>query len=106
MVRHLRTSPVRLHGDFEMEDPATPEEVVRLFIIDRDGVRHAVAGKVGDNLLYVCHRWRHECSESIALEGACEASLACSTCHVIVRAIVSSNTASTDRALSRPSCSP
>ncbi len=46
--------------------------------IDRKGVRHAVAGKVGDNVLYLAHR------HGIELEGSCEASLACSTCHVYV----------------------
>ena len=35
-------------------------------------------GKVGDNVLYLAHRYK------IPLEGACEASLACSTCHVYV----------------------
>lgn len=37
-----------------------------------------VNGKVGDNVLYLAHR--HE----IEMEGACEASLACTTCHVYV----------------------
>mgnify|MGYP006365199081 FL=1 len=35
-------------------------------------------GKVGDNVLYLAHR--HE----IEMEGACEASLACTTCHCYV----------------------
>uniref|UniRef100_A0A1B0CD51 2Fe-2S ferredoxin-type domain-containing protein n=2 Tax=Lutzomyia longipalpis TaxID=7200 RepID=A0A1B0CD51_LUTLO len=39
----------------------------------------AVRGKVGDNVLYLAHR--HE----IEMEGACEASLACTTCHVYVK---------------------
>ena len=34
---------------------------------------------VGENMLSVAHR------EEIDLEGACEGSLACSTCHVIVK---------------------
>ena len=39
----------------------------------------------GDNLLYLFHRWRGTPGkEDLSLEGACEASLACSTCHVIV----------------------
>lgn len=46
--------------------------------IDRESKRRPVRGKVGDNVLYLAHR--HE----IDLEGACEASLACSTCHVYV----------------------
>ena len=46
--------------------------------IDKDGTRTEVAGAVGDNCLYLAHR------HGINLEGACEASLACSTCHVIL----------------------
>lgn len=34
---------------------------------------------VGENMLSVAHR------EEIDLEGACEGSLACSTCHVIIK---------------------
>jgi ferredoxin len=37
-----------------------------------------VKGKVGDNVMYLAHK--HE----IEMEGACEASLACTTCHVYV----------------------
>ena len=83
-TRPLRTTPRRLHGDHEWEDPASPEEVVTVIVIDRNGDKHEVKGKVGDNLLYIFHRWRRD-NPSLALEGACEASLACSTCHVIVR---------------------
>lgn len=36
-------------------------------------------GKVGDNVLYLAHRYQ------IPMEGACEASLACTTCHVYVK---------------------
>lgn len=46
--------------------------------IDKDGKRTAVKGKIGDNVLYLAHRW------GIEMEGACEASLACTTCHVYV----------------------
>ncbi|KAF6769568.1 hypothetical protein AHF37_12270 [Paragonimus kellicotti] len=35
-------------------------------------------GKVGDNLMYLAHRYQ------VDIEGACETSLACSTCHVHV----------------------
>ena len=38
---------------------------------------------MGDNLLYLLHNWRHT-HPDVALEGACEASIACSTCHVVV----------------------
>lgn len=46
--------------------------------IDKDGNRIKVRGKVGDNVLYLAHRY------NIEMEGACEASLACTTCHVYV----------------------
>ena len=70
-----------------MQDPKSPDEVVRLFVVTRTGERVAVQGKVGDNLLYLAHRWRHDNPE-LALEGACEASIACSTCHVIVSVLL------------------
>ena len=83
--RNLRTTRLVAHGAYEWQDPQSPEDVVRFTVVDRDGVKHDVAGKVGDNLLYLSHRLR-KTAEKLALEGACEASLACSTCHVIVRA--------------------
>lgn len=46
--------------------------------ITKDGTRIDVTGAVGDNCLYLAHR------NGIDLEGACEASLACSTCHVVL----------------------
>jgi len=44
----------------------------------KDGNQLKIKGKVGDNVMYLAHRYQ------IPLEGACEASLACSTCHVYV----------------------
>ncbi|XP_023857086.2 ferredoxin-2, mitochondrial [Salvelinus sp. IW2-2015] len=58
------------------EDPQ--EDVVNVVYIDRSGKRIPVKAKVGDNAMYLAHR------HNIELEGACEASLACSTCHVYV----------------------
>jgi ferredoxin len=66
-----------------MQDAEKPEDVVNLTIVARDGSRHERQGKVGDNLLYLFHRWQRT-DPAISLEGACEASLACSTCHVIL----------------------
>ena len=51
---------------------------VHVVFVDKDGAEQRVRGKVGDNVLYLAHRY------GVALEGACEASLACSTCHVYV----------------------
>lgn len=81
--RSFRSTPASLHGDYEMQDPASPEDVVRVNFVSRDGSRHQVNGKVGDNLMYLAHRYQDD-NPAVALEGACEASLACSTCHVIV----------------------
>ncbi|XP_065904267.1 adrenodoxin-like protein 1, mitochondrial [Dysidea avara] len=79
---HLRRSisycPVLHHGEYERQNPKSPDEIVNVTFIDRDGEVHKVRGKVGDNVLYLAHRY------DIELEGACEASLACTTCHVYV----------------------
>lgn len=48
--------------------------------IDRDGERIAVEGEEGQDIMRLAHE------NEIDLEGACEGSLACSTCHVIVDA--------------------
>ena len=46
--------------------------------IERDGTPRAVDAPLGLSVLEVAHR------NGIDIEGACEGSLACSTCHVIV----------------------
>lgn len=46
--------------------------------IERDGTRREVDAPVGLSVLEVAHK------HDIDLEGACEGSLACSTCHVII----------------------
>lgn len=51
---------------------------VNITYITKDGDRISVRGKIGDNALYLAHRYQ------IPMEGACEASLACTTCHVYV----------------------
>ncbi|XP_042341492.1 ferredoxin-2, mitochondrial [Plectropomus leopardus] len=77
--RHLQTSKGLHHseeGSSTAEDPE--EDVVNVVYIDRSGQRIPVKAKVGDNVLYLAHK------HGIDLEGACEASLACSTCQVYV----------------------
>lgn len=46
--------------------------------VEPNGSRHEVDAPVGLSVLEIAH------SNNIDLEGACEGSLACSTCHVIV----------------------
>mmetsp|Transcript_23031 Transcript_23031/g.50404 ORF Transcript_23031/g.50404 Transcript_23031/m.50404 type:complete len:207 (+) Transcript_23031:176-796(+) len=82
-LRSLRSTAPSQHGEYEMQDAKSPDEVVRVVFIARDGSRHEINGKVGDNLLYLAHRYQKE-NAALALEGSCEASLACSTCHVVV----------------------
>ena len=50
----------------------------RMTFIDRKGERREVDAPDGLSLLEIAHR------HGIDLEGACEGSMACSTCHVIV----------------------
>jgi 2Fe-2S ferredoxin len=49
-----------------------------MVFIERDGTPRKVDAPVGLSVLEVAHR------AGIDIEGACEGSLACSTCHVIV----------------------
>jgi 2Fe-2S ferredoxin len=53
---------------------------VKVVFVLPDGSEQEVFANEGESLLHVAH------GNSIALEGACEGALACSTCHVIVDA--------------------
>ncbi|HEX4185704.1 MAG TPA: ferredoxin family 2Fe-2S iron-sulfur cluster binding protein [Stellaceae bacterium] len=50
----------------------------KMIFIERDETRREVDAPLGDSVLQVARR------HDIDIEGACEGSLACSTCHVIV----------------------
>jgi ferredoxin, 2Fe-2S len=50
----------------------------KMIFVERDGTRREVDAPLGLSVLAVAHR------HDIDIEGACEGSLACSTCHVIV----------------------
>ena len=50
----------------------------KMTFVEPNGTRHEVDAPVGLSVLEIAH------SNNIDLEGACEGSLACSTCHVIV----------------------
>ncbi|KAL3869970.1 hypothetical protein ACJMK2_042590 [Sinanodonta woodiana] len=75
---HRKNSQLR-HGEYEWKDPKSEDEVVSIVYIDKNGKRYPVKGKIGDNAMYLAHR------HGIEIEGACEASLACCTCHVYVQ---------------------
>eukprot|EP01135_Chromosphaera_perkinsii_P001819 Nk52_evm88s210 gene=Nk52_evmTU88s210 len=67
------------HGGNEGNPPKSEDEVVNITYVLKDGSKQEVKGKVGDNVMYLAHHY------GIDIEGACEASLACSTCHVYVK---------------------
>jgi 2Fe-2S ferredoxin len=50
----------------------------KMVFIERDGTHKEVEAPLGLSVLEIAHR------NSVDIEGACEGSLACSTCHVIV----------------------
>jgi 2Fe-2S ferredoxin len=50
----------------------------KMTFIERDGSRREVEAPLGLSVLEIAHR------HGVDIEGACEGSLACSTCHVIV----------------------
>jgi ferredoxin, 2Fe-2S len=50
----------------------------KMTFIEADGTRREVEAPLGLSVLEVAHK------HSVDIEGACEGSLACSTCHVIV----------------------
>jgi 2Fe-2S ferredoxin len=52
--------------------------MAKVVFIERNGARKEVNAQEGTTLLQVAH------ANGIDMEGACEGSLACSTCHVIV----------------------
>ena len=52
----------------------------KMVFVQRDGTRKEVDAPLGLSVLEIAHR------HGVDIEGACEGSLACSTCHVVVDA--------------------
>jgi ferredoxin, 2Fe-2S len=50
----------------------------KMTFIERDGTRKEVDAPLGLSVLEIAHK------HGVDIEGACEGSLACSTCHVVV----------------------
>lgn len=50
----------------------------KMVFIERNGTRKEVEAPLGLSVLEIAHR------NNVDIEGACEGSLACSTCHVVV----------------------
>lgn len=75
--RHVRrVHSTRRCGHGYSSKSLDPSTAIRLTFIDRDGQSHQVLAPPGKSLLEIAH------ANEIDLEGACEGSLACSTCHV------------------------
>lgn len=56
----------------------TPQQMIRVTFVSSRGGEQTVSGPVGQDLMRLAH------ANDIDLEGACEGSLACSTCHVVL----------------------
>eukprot|EP00197_Chlamydomonas_leiostraca_P002095 CAMPEP_0202858482 /NCGR_PEP_ID=MMETSP1391-20130828/997_1 /ASSEMBLY_ACC=CAM_ASM_000867 /TAXON_ID=1034604 /ORGANISM="Chlamydomonas leiostraca, Strain SAG 11-49" /LENGTH=203 /DNA_ID=CAMNT_0049537405 /DNA_START=21 /DNA_END=632 /DNA_ORIENTATION=+ len=72
--RSISSSACVAHGS---GSSSTSGETITITYIDKENKEHTVQAPLGKNLLEVAH------DNEIDLEGACEASLACSTCHLI-----------------------
>lgn len=72
----FHTSSLKCHET----DPevALRPDTINVSFITRTGEKIQVKGREGERVLYLAHR------KGIDMEGACEASLACTTCHVYV----------------------
>ncbi|TRM55975.1 2Fe-2S ferredoxin-type domain-containing protein [Schizophyllum amplum] len=75
-ARFLHTSPVARHGSITRPEPGTG---IKVHFKDAKGNDlKTVEAMEGDDILSIAHE------HDIDLEGACEGSIACSTCHVIL----------------------
>lgn len=74
--RTIHSSSVVYHGSVTRPEPGTG---IKVYFKDSKGnLLKAIEGNEGDDLLSLAHE------HDIDLEGACEGSVACSTCHVIL----------------------
>lgn len=53
----LNTTAITLNGDYEYEDPKSKDEIVQITYIQRDGTERNIQGKIGDNAMYLAHRY-------------------------------------------------
>ncbi|KAH6665641.1 putative 2 iron, 2 sulfur cluster binding protein [Halenospora varia] len=74
-VRPFSATAASLHGHLA---PPKPGEELYITFIDKEGDEHKLAVCKGDNLLEIAQ------THDIEMEGACEGSCACSTCHIVV----------------------
>eukprot|EP01121_Diplochlamys_sp_Union-15-3_P022396 TRINITY_DN9517_c0_g1_i1.p1 TRINITY_DN9517_c0_g1~~TRINITY_DN9517_c0_g1_i1.p1 ORF type:complete len:166 (-),score=15.40 TRINITY_DN9517_c0_g1_i1:58-555(-) len=74
--RKLSGTRVLKHGADEKKWEGVPR--IDVHFILKDGTKKTVSAPIGMHILELAHK------NDIELEGACEGSCACSTCHVIV----------------------
>ncbi|KAJ9130943.1 hypothetical protein P3X46_033907 [Hevea brasiliensis] len=72
---HLFSTPA---SGSDIVDGSEGKETISVTFVDKDGEEKNLNVPIGMSMLEAAHE------NDIELEGACEASLACSTCHVIV----------------------
>jgi len=74
--RSFQNSAISRHGDITPPKPGTG---IKVHFKDSKGdLIKTIEGNSGDDILSLAHEY------DIDLEGACEGSIACSTCHVIL----------------------
>ncbi|KAI8968698.1 2Fe-2S ferredoxin-type domain-containing protein [Trametes punicea] len=74
--RAFHSTNVASHGDIQRPEPGTG---IKVHFKDHKGnLIKTVEANDGDDILSIAHEY------DIDLEGACEGSVACSTCHVII----------------------
>ncbi|KAI0735593.1 2Fe-2S ferredoxin-type domain-containing protein [Earliella scabrosa] len=75
-TRSFHNTPVSQHGGIDRPEPGTG---IKVHFKDSKGqLLKTVEANEGDDILSIAHEY------DIDLEGACEGSVACSTCHVIL----------------------
>ncbi|XP_020272633.1 adrenodoxin-like protein 1, mitochondrial [Asparagus officinalis] len=65
-------------GKTQGEEDFGQKETISVTFVNKDGEEKLIKVPIGMSMLEAAHQ------NNIELEGACEGSLACSTCHVIV----------------------
>lgn len=74
--RNFTTTKPTSHGRLKALGP--DEESIYVTFIDKEGNEQRIAARQGENLLSIAQ------ANDVEMEGACEGSCSCSTCHVIV----------------------
>ncbi|XP_062228337.1 uncharacterized protein LOC133926419 isoform X1 [Phragmites australis] len=75
-LRNILFSTATSSGDHD--ESSQEKEKISVTFVNKDGSEKTISVPVGMSMLEAAHE------NDIELEGACEGSLACSTCHVIV----------------------